>query len=204
MIFEGGFELQATPDEVMQKFSDIESVARCIPGLEMTGQDADGNYLGTMSVAFGPKMLKFGGKVNCEFDHVNHSGNIVGGGINGSKSASVKARTQFSVVPVGSASDGEPRSRVEIQSHIELGGVIESFANTGGIALGKQIMKQFAQNLARQIEESGQAVAENTGTQEKIQQQAPAPVQSLNIFSLLWHTLVAMFRPSQVDSQKTK
>jgi Uncharacterized conserved protein len=203
MIFEDGFELKASPDVIMQKFSDIESVSRCIPGLEMTGTDAEGSYLGTMSIAFGPKKLKFSGKVNCVFDHENKSGKIVGGGVNGSRSATVKASTQFHILPLKAEATGEVHSRVEIRSEIELGGVIESFASTGGIALGKHIMKQFAHNLSEQMRVTEQTVASCSPDSAAVDgaHAPPAPATSLNVFALLWQTLVAFFRPSKLKNR---
>jgi carbon monoxide dehydrogenase subunit G len=80
MQFEGAFLVPGRPDDVIVKFTDVERMARCMPGASIEGRDEEGNYLGVMTVAFGPKKIKFRGKVNCQFDIAARSGTLRGRG----------------------------------------------------------------------------------------------------------------------------
>ena len=63
MHFEGEFRVPGKPDDVIRRFADVERMARCMPGAVIEGRDEQGNYLGGMLVAFGPKKIKFKGSV---------------------------------------------------------------------------------------------------------------------------------------------
>jgi len=68
MHFEGEFSVPGTPDDVIRRFADVERMVRCMPGAVIEGRDAEGNYLGGMLVAFGPKKIRFRGRVAVETD----------------------------------------------------------------------------------------------------------------------------------------
>ena len=96
--FDDAFELPADADTVMRRFMDVEGVARCVPGVSLEGRDDDGEYRGSMTVAFGPKRLKFQGKLRCEFDAAARTGTLSGGGLASGRGAAVKVNTRFRVV----------------------------------------------------------------------------------------------------------
>ena len=58
MRFEGEFSVPGKPAVVIQRFADVERMARCMPGAVIEGRDEEGNYTGGMLVAFGPKKIK--------------------------------------------------------------------------------------------------------------------------------------------------
>ncbi len=64
MHFEGEFSVPGKPDEVIRRFADVERMARCMPGAVIEGRDEEGNYLGGMLVSFGPKKIRFKGRVS--------------------------------------------------------------------------------------------------------------------------------------------
>jgi uncharacterized protein len=80
MHFEGEFSVPGRPDDVIRRFADVERMARCMPGAAIEGRDEEGNYLGGMLVAFGPKKIKFRGRVSVETDFDAHSGSLRGRG----------------------------------------------------------------------------------------------------------------------------
>lgn len=189
IVFDDQFEVRAEPDAVMRRFMDVESIARCVPGVSLDGQDEHGNYLGTMTVAFGPKRVKFQGRMKCEFDAAARTGLLSGGGAAAGRSASVQMNSRFSVVAMG-----EGRSRVEIASRTEMHGVLAQFATAGGAAVAKQLMEEFAnclsQTLATPMASSASA---EPGT-------APTPLQALpraaelSAGRMLWRMFLARLR----------
>jgi carbon monoxide dehydrogenase subunit G len=157
MEFEGAFRVPGRPDDVMVQFTDIERMARCMPGASLEGRDDEGNYLGVMTVAFGPKKIKFRGKVSCEFDMPARSGKLRGRGAADLRAARIEMRTSFSVAPDPESPDEMPMSIVKLSSEADLQGVLADFAKTGGAALANVIMEDFAKRLAAEF--SGQGAA---------------------------------------------
>jgi len=155
MQFEGAFRVPGRPDDVMVKFTDVERMARCMPGASIEGRDEEGNYLGAMTVAFGPKKIKFRGKMNCQFDIPARSGMLRGRGAADLRAARIEVRTAFSVAPDPEASGDAPMSLVTLNSEADLQGVLADFARTGGAALANVIMEDFARRLAAEFSQEG-------------------------------------------------
>ena len=212
MEFNDSFEIPAAPDEVMRRFADVERVSRCVPGLSMEGRDEEGNYLGAMTVSFGPKRLKFQGRVKCDFDMQNHRGTLTGGGA-AARAASIQVRTDFTVQPAPGSGPESPRSVVTIDSHADLQGVLAQFASTGGVALGKQLMREFAHNLTQELSqaagagaaESNAAAADGGAGPEGAAEPGgdaaqprsgarPEPARSLSAFGLIWAVIVGKLK----------
>ena len=80
MHFEGEFSVPGNPPDVIQRFADVERMSRCMPGAVIEGRDDEGNYLGGMLVSFGPKKIKFKGRVSAETDPAALTGSIRGRG----------------------------------------------------------------------------------------------------------------------------
>lgn len=175
--FDDQFNVSATPSDVMALLSDIECVISCVPGATLQGRDDNGDYLASMTVAFGPKRVNFSGRFNCTFDSANRTGLIVGGGTAPGRSANVQVKTQFAVLPAQISGEANSSSIVKVDSEAKMHGVLAQFAATGGVTLAKQLMRDFAANLADKID----LPTEN--------QAASRPVKPLTIWSILTHTL---------------
>lgn len=154
MEFEGEFTVPGHAKDVMRRFADIERMARCMPGASLEGRDAEGNYIGVMTVAFGPKRVRFKGRMACEFDFDDSSGVLRGRGSADARAARVSFETKF-IVKETETSDGGPQSLVCLASTAELGGVLADFAQTGGAALASVLMKEFAKNLSDELKKDG-------------------------------------------------
>ncbi|QHE83442.1 SRPBCC domain-containing protein [Hydrogenophaga sp. BPS33] len=190
IVFDDQFEVPADPDAVMQRFMDVNAIAACVPGVSLQGQDEQGHYLGTMTVAFGPKRLKFQGRMQCEFDAAARTGVLSGGGAAAGRSAQVQMNTRFAVVPVSAG-----RSRVEIASRTEMHGVLAQFATAGGAAVAKALMEEFANNLSQTLSASATTAAASAepGAQPA-PPQAPPRAAELSASRMLWRVLLSRLR----------
>lgn len=192
IVFNDQFEVPADPDAVMQRFMDVDAIAGCVPGVTLDGQDEQGNYLGTMTVAFGPKRLKFQGRMKCAFDAAARTGVLSGGGAAAGRSAQVQMNTRFSVVPAGVG-----RSRVEIASRTEMHGVLAQFATAGGAAVAKQLMEEFANNLSQALAASATSASAGPGAEggaHAAPAKAPPRAAELSAGRLLWRMFAARLR----------
>ena len=141
MEFEGEFLVPGHARDVIVGFTDIGRMARCLPGASLEGQDEEGNHIGVMTVSFGPKKLKFKGRMRCEFDLEQCSGKLNGRGATDGRPARVSFETGFTVTDAPAEPEIEALSLVRILATVEMGGVIADFAATGGAALANVLMK---------------------------------------------------------------
>lgn len=210
------FAVAGTPADVMRLLADVERVAPCVPGVSLEGRDAEGNFLGVMTVAFGPKRIRFQGKVTCSFDEAARTGLLVGGGAAANaRAAGVRTHTTFAVNEAPNSTPAAPVSVVAIHATAELQGVLADFGRTGGAALGRELMREFARNLGALIGASTAASAAPPPASVPAEHEAaaPAPVppaaaggtdtstrpaappaRPVSASRLLWLMLVGFFR----------
>ena len=150
MKFDAAFLVPATPDEAIRLFTDVERMAGCFPGAALNGRDDDGNWSGTLAVAFGPKNIQFRGKAIFEFDLPARTCIVLGRGEANMRAARFQVRTMVTVTEDAGSRPDAPLSRVELNSEAELSGVLSAFAGPGGEHVGKGLIDQFAENLARE------------------------------------------------------
>ncbi len=203
MHFEGQFVVNAAAGEVLAAFEDVERMARCMPGAAIAGKNPDGSYRGSMLVAFGPKKIRFEGRVTSAVDPIAGKGQL---GVTGGAQLRTPAPAQVDVQYVVEPLDGSPtpRCRVSLVSHAKLGGVLEEFARTGGVAVTDALMQLFAQNLSEELDSGQSAASEEAVPVSRADvsvghSQAPADVRprntpALSATKLFWLVLAGRAR----------
>ena len=74
MNLEQSFTVAAPVEQVWAALIDVERVAPCLPGAEITGKDDDGNYQGTFVVKLGPTTANYRGGLKMEsLDEATHT-----------------------------------------------------------------------------------------------------------------------------------
>jgi carbon monoxide dehydrogenase subunit G len=66
MIIQSSFTVAAPPDDVYRLMLDVEKVAPCIPGAQVTGRRDDGSYDADVKVKLGPVSMTYRGTVAVE------------------------------------------------------------------------------------------------------------------------------------------
>ena len=181
IAFNGEFTVPTSPDAVIDAFTDLPRMASLMPGAFLEGQDEDGAWRGGMLVAFGPKKIKFNGKVTLELNRAARSGTMVGRGTADMRAARVETRLRFDVREAG----GE--SVVALTSDTAMTGVLAEFAKTGGPAVARVLMEQFAQRLREELAPAPSATSAPPAAQP-LAAARPAPA-SLRIGAVLWSVL---------------
>src|SRR3954447_18002920 len=173
MRFEGEFSVPGRPADVIRRFADVDRMARCMPGAVIEGRDEEGNYTGGMLVAFGPKKLRFKGRVAAETDFDALTGSLRGRGAADMRAARIEVRIAYALrddpAMVGA-------TMVKLTSDAELGGVLADFARTGGVPFANALMLDFSKRVAAEF------ATETPATQPA----APAPLAA---HSLLWQVI---------------
>ncbi|MBW8270033.1 SRPBCC family protein [Caldovatus aquaticus] len=204
MEFAGEFRVPGRPEEVILRFADVERMARCMPGAVVEGRDEEGAWLGAMVVAFGPKRIRFKGKLTAETDPATLSGRLQGRGTADLRAARVGFRVDYTVRADPDAPPERPASIVALRSAAELTGVLADFARTGGVAFANALMEEFSRRAAEEFARDlapapppAEAAAGASATASAAPAQPvppPAPAQPLQAHRLLWTVVKAKLR----------
>lgn len=193
MLYDGTIEVAAPPDEAMRLFMDVPRMAALIPGASIEGRDDDGAWRGMMVVAFGPKRIRFNGKVSVAFEPAARSGTMLGRGVGDVRGAKVESKMTFGVTESPASTPASPMSRVSIHSDIALGGVLAEFARTGGPIVANALLKEFSARLSAELSTKQPATA--LGNVRAAAGAAPAD-HALRGDRLLWAALIQFLRGS--------
>jgi carbon monoxide dehydrogenase subunit G len=188
MHFEGEFSISGTPDAVMRRFTDIERMARCMPGAVIEGRADDGGYLGAMVVAFGPKKINFRGRVTHEFDTAAHTGTLTGRGAADMRAARIGVKISYALRADPDAAAAT--SVVKLVSDADLTGVLADFARTGGIPVANALMAGFAKRMTEEFADETPAAAAAATAPTTV-----ADVVPLAAHGLLWDIVKAKLLP---------
>ena len=139
-------------DRVWPLLSDPALVASCIPGAELSPDQSDGLYRGSIRVKFGPTVAIFRGEASLVFDHTARTCTIEGRGIDGRGASRALAS---GVVKV---SGGEV-TELAVDGSFTVSGPLETFANAGGVHVARALLAEFSANMARLVGERGAPVS---------------------------------------------
>ncbi len=203
MRFEGEFRVPGRPEDVIHSFADVERMASCFPGAVLDKQDEDGAWHGGLLVTFGPKKIKFKGKVLVHTDFENRTGTVNGRGAADMRAARVEVKLKYTLLAAPGAAT--PETIVSLVSDAELTGVLADFARTGGQAFAKVLMEEFSRRAqvefskdlppadAAPTEASAPvAMASAPPKPAAAAQPAPAPV-AISAWGLLWAVIKDKF-----------
>ncbi|MSP05003.1 MAG: hypothetical protein EXR05_07145 [Acetobacteraceae bacterium] len=198
MHFEGEFRVPGRPEDVIHRFADVQRMASCMPGAALDTQDEDGAWHGGLLVTFGPKKIKFKGKVLVFTDLAAYTGTVNGRGAADMRAARVEVKLKYSLHAAPNATP--PETVVALVSDAELTGVLADFARTGGQAFAKVLMEEFSRRAQAEFSKDLAAipVPEQTATRGPDQPAASPPAMpaqrppeptAISATGLLWAVL---------------
>jgi carbon monoxide dehydrogenase subunit G len=127
-------------ESVWPLFQDVPELARCLPGAELTKDNGDGSYEGSVSVKLGPISASFVGKATVEFDHDAETIAIKGRGVD--RSGGSQGRVD---VGVDLVETDEAHTSVTITAAVQLAGPIAQFGRTGLVnEVSKRLIDEFS------------------------------------------------------------
>src|SRR6266567_8622600 len=170
MEFDNSFEVPLPPAEAWKVLLDIERIAPCMPGAELTEVVDQNTYKGKIGVRLGPVALTFAGIVKFEqIDGQAYTARVSAQGTDAKGRGGANAASVFRLEPAGGG------SKVLVHTDLALSGAVAQYGRGVGIiqATAAQIMSQFAANLKAQIGEPAQDAA------------APPATRPISGFSLM-------------------
>jgi carbon monoxide dehydrogenase subunit G len=141
------FMVSAPPDQVWELLLDVERVAPCMPGAELTETIDENAWSGRVKMKVGPVTMKYAGKVvRTERHDVNRRMTLLAEGTEESGKGGASATVRAAVEPTP---DGG--SCVEITQELALTGAAAQFGGRMIADVSAHLTKQFAGCLRAQL-----------------------------------------------------
>jgi carbon monoxide dehydrogenase subunit G len=156
MEFDNTFEVPLPPEQAWAVLMDIQRIAPCMPGAELTEVVDPETYKGKISVRLGPVALAFAGLVKFEdVDDANYSARVKAQGSDAKGRGAANAAATFRIEPSGEG------SKVMVHTDLTLSGAVAQYGRGVGMiqATAAQIIGQFAKNLRAQLSEQPPTIA---------------------------------------------
>ncbi|MET0972823.1 MAG: SRPBCC family protein [Thermoleophilaceae bacterium] len=148
MKLQKSFEVRAPVERVWETLIDVERVAPCLPGAEITEAGDDGAYRGTFTVRLGPTTASYRGELHMEeTDASAHRAVMRASGQDKRGQGSAKATIVSELEAAGEV------TRVEVDTDFTITGRLARFGRGGMIQdISNRLLKDFAECLQQRIE----------------------------------------------------
>jgi len=190
MKIENGFELPLPIAQAWRVLLDIERVARCVPGAELTEKLDAGAYRGKIAVRLGPVALTFNGTARfVEIDEAARRVRVTANGSETKGRGGAEATAQFTLTE---AKPGQ--TCVAIATDLALNGAVAQYGRGAAMigAVAQSLVDQFAAKLRSELA-GGAAV-------RPAEAEASRPVSALAlVFSALWRAIRRLVAPRRSE-----
>ena len=152
MEFDNAFDVPLPPAAAWRTLMEIERIAPCMPGAELTERVDDRTYKGKVGVRLGPVALSFAGTARFEeIDDINHVARVKASGTDAKGRGGANSVVSFRVEPQGTG------SKVLVHTNLVLSGSIAQYGRGAGMIqeVSGQLIKQFATSLHAMIDAQG-------------------------------------------------
>ena len=147
MLIENAFTVATPTDELWTFLLDVERIAPCMPGAELTGTVDDRTWKGNVNVRFGPVAMSFAGTVEMtERDDVAHRAVLRAKGMEQRGKGAANATVTSWLEP---ADDGH--TTVHMTADITLSGAAAQMSRGLLPEISKKLTQQFADCLEETI-----------------------------------------------------
>jgi carbon monoxide dehydrogenase subunit G len=174
--------IPSAPDEVWPLLRNPALVASCIPGATLTAEGEGAVYQGTVRVRFGPTVATFRGEAKLAYDDAARRCRIEGRGID----ARGASRAHASGVVTAS---GDETTLLKLEGSFNVTGPLETFANAGGVHLARELLAEFAGNMARELDRWAPDIEATISAPP-----TPQPAAELRGGRLLWRAFLGWLR----------
>ena len=197
MEFDNSFEVPLPPPEAWAILMDIQRIAPCMPGAELTEVVDASTYKGKIAVRLGPVALTFAGTVKFEgVDAANYTAKVKAQGSDAKGRGGAHAEASFRLEPIP---DG---SRVLVHTNLTLSGAVAQYGRGVGIiqSTAGALIQQFDDCLkTRFVRPQGAPASDAAGAATTVQapESMPPTATPISGFSLLarvlWDRIRALF-----------
>ncbi|HEX7298471.1 MAG TPA: SRPBCC domain-containing protein [Solirubrobacteraceae bacterium] len=143
MKLEQSFTVNAPVEQVWAALVDVERVAPCLPGAEITGEAPDGGYEGSFTVKLGPATAAYRGSLKMEsLDEANHVATM------SAKGTDKRGQGGANASIVSTMRQEGDETVVDVVTDFTITGRLARFGRGGMIEdISRRLMRDFAQCL---------------------------------------------------------
>ena len=185
------FPLAAPAIDSWRLLQDVEKVTACMPGAKITERVDATNYKGEVTVKIGPATTAFKGELEVKsLDQDARRLQLIGKGsdVRGASTASMDLTANIRDV-------GDGNSELVGACEVQVNGKLASFGSRMMTQVSRQILDQFADNFASQIESTDEGAAADGGQGvDAVATSKAKPDKELNALMLLWRSLIGMIK----------
>lgn len=146
MLITTDFEVDQPVDDVWKFFGDIPSVAKCLPGAELTEQTGDDAYKGNVLIRLGPVKLEFSGNATIiERDEVGKRIVVDAAG------ADQKGRGQAALMLTAKLNSTARGTKVDVTQDLQLSGAAAQYGRGLVSDVTSVLMADFATNMQNRL-----------------------------------------------------
>lgn len=162
MKLEQTFTVHAPVETVWEALIDVERVAPCLPGAEVTENVGDGSYKGAFTVKLGPTTAAYTGALKMEsLDEAAHVATMSARGTDKRGQGGANATI---VSSVGEDPDGAG-TKVDVVTDFSITGKLARFGRGGMVQdVANRLLREFAANLEAEVQ-SGAPAAETAASE---------------------------------------
>jgi carbon monoxide dehydrogenase subunit G len=195
MLIKNDFTVPRSVDDVWAHLLDVEKVAPCMPGAELTETVDDRNWKGKLNMKFGPVAMSFAGTVALEErDDAAHRVKLHAKGMEQKGKGAANATVTSWMEP------GDEGTHVFMEADITLTGAAAQLSRGLLPEVSKRLTAQFAECLRATLEANEGAAEPGADTAAATAAPAPAPVAAKPVggiglgLAALWSSIVHFFK----------
>jgi carbon monoxide dehydrogenase subunit G len=195
MKLEQSFEVDAPLETVWAALIDVQRVAPCLPGAELTEASEDGTYKGTFSVKIGPAKASYNGSMTMEeVDEASHKVTMRASGTDKRGQGGAKALMQSTLTEREGGG-----TRVEVVTEMHITGRLASFSRGGMIQdVSNRLLGEFASCLQASLAPARPEAGVAPGAAPVVPPPAGKPISGIALFfRILRDRLRRLFRRSR-------
>jgi carbon monoxide dehydrogenase subunit G len=187
MLIQNVFTVPRPVDEVWAYLLDVEQIAPCMPGAELTEAVDERTWKGKVNVKFGPVSMSFSGTVTMdERDDAEHRVKLLAKGMEQRGKGAANATITSWLEPI---SDG---TQLSMDADITLTGAAAQLSRGLLPEVSKKLTAQFAECLRETLASTAEEAPEGA---PPTQPAAAKPVGGLGLgLAALWAAIVGFFR----------
>jgi uncharacterized protein len=186
---EQSFEVKAPLQEVWRALIEVERVAPCLPGAEVTEVSGDGTYHGTFQVRLGPTTAVYRGTLEIEsLDEATRTATMRAVGTDKRGQGGARATMRSTLREGGGA------TQVHVDTDFAITGRLARFGRGGMVEdVSNRLLQDFADCLRSTIEQPVEETGLEQGEIARPRPTSPEP-RPIRGFSLLFRALLDRLR----------
>ncbi|MFT5659308.1 MAG: carbon monoxide dehydrogenase subunit G [Gammaproteobacteria bacterium] len=184
------FPMEGTVEAGWQCLQDIETVAGCMPGAEITEKTDEENFKGKVKVKLGPVVMAFNGDIVVK--SINDEERKIHLIASGKDSKGTSSATMDLTAQIRS---GESNDCLLLgDADVIVNGKLANFGGRMMTQVADQILSQFAANFAENLVSSSSGSAESAASGSEQKQTSNDTPKEINGFSIAWNVVIGFFK----------